>query len=573
MKIARAPSISVGVLQDGEIIFTKSFGLRDIERGLEANSDTSYLIASCSKMFTATALNLLDSEAKLSFKNTIRTHLPTFDPSEDPEIGREATLFDACRHSTGLANPNVIYMGPDGVISNAAEDHIAMVNALPTSNESGQRFRSWWYYSNATFGLLPLVVEAVSNTTFAEFLKKRILEPLGLHQTLLFESDVENNRNIAYPYAPQSDGSWAKIESRVTSENHSPMLGALGMRSSINDMLGFFAAVMNRYDEVKDKSPRHPLLPAATLNPLGHITKLWKTWWTRPINDGFANETAYMLGWYRTTLPTSALGLFSTNNYPRQNEPDNQVTLGRDTEPLTLYGHNGNANGSTAAGYVFPDSHAAVVALSNVSHECDAAEAATRILIQALFNLKPEVDCVSALRKARYLRLKKRADAVSGWVDHRDVSKYKSSPEDFLGSYIGLNTSRISFIRSHTASARLAVKFADNDAGICDLEPFNADALSFFNTDTDSWLARGMLDWDYYTVGVFEFIRDENGEVVGLWWQWEENDWPGLWVRQKEGMSDEDVQGVIEKFGRFRKPTEASKADVVDADLGPYHFV
>lgn len=141
-------------------------------------------------------------------------------------------------------------------------------------------------------------------------------------------------------------------------------------------------------------------------------------------------------------------------------------------------------------GYVFPDSHTAVVAFSNVSHECDAAEAATRILIQALFNLKPQVDCISALGEARDRRLKKREIALAGWADHHDVSKYTGSPDEFVGSYVGLNTSRISIIRSNTASAKVAVKFADNEAGICELEPYNANALSFFPTNTDSWLAR-----------------------------------------------------------------------------------
>ncbi|KAJ6016216.1 hypothetical protein N7540_010807 [Penicillium herquei] len=115
------------------------------------------------------------------------------------------------------------------------------------------------------------------------------------------------------------------------------------------------------------------------------------------------------------------------------------------------------------------------------------------------------------------------------------------------------------------ASAKVAVKFADNEAGICELEPYNADALSFFPINTDSWLAQGMLDWDYYTVGVFEFARGENGEVVAMWWQWEETDWPGLWVRHNEGMSEEDVRRVIEKFGRYRKPKEAKEASEVDA--------
>lgn len=137
----------------------------------------------------------------------------------------------------------------------------------------------------------------MSEVPFARFIKERILDPLGLHQTLLFESDVQSNSNIAYSYAIQSDGSWARIETCVTSENDSPVLGSQGIRSSVNDMLGFFAAVMNRYDAVKETTPRHPLLPEAACNPLGCITNLWNTWWTKPTNDGFKNETAYTLGW------------------------------------------------------------------------------------------------------------------------------------------------------------------------------------------------------------------------------------------------------------------------------------
>ncbi|KAJ5703966.1 hypothetical protein N7493_011104 [Penicillium malachiteum] len=56
---------------------------------------------------------------------------------------------------------SIVYLGPDGIIANTAKDHIAMVSALPTSNDAGRRFCSWWYFSSAVFGLLPLVIEAV----------------------------------------------------------------------------------------------------------------------------------------------------------------------------------------------------------------------------------------------------------------------------------------------------------------------------------------------------------------------------------------------------------------------------
>jgi hypothetical protein len=65
-------------------------------------------------------------------------------------------------------------------------------------------------------------------------------------------------------------------------------------------------------------------------------------------------------------------------------------------------------------------------------------------------------------------------------------------------------------------------------------------------------LAKGMLDWDYYKVGIFEFVRKE-GQVVGLWWQWDELDYPGLWVRVREGMGQKEIDDVLAEFGRFRK--------------------
>lgn len=243
------------------------------------------------------------------------------------------------------------------------------------------------------------------------------------------------------------------------------------------------------------------------------------------------------------------LGWGSLNNYGDALES----IIGRESEPHTLYGHAGHVNGSDATAYIFPDSHTAIVTMSNASDGNNAAEAAARIMIQAVFDLKPHVDVPSQLQEAGKRRFQTRANKVAEWESHRDVTAYTSDPEDFLGAYIGLNTSRVSITKSDTAAAQVAVQFAGQTAGICDLEPYNVDSLSFLPTDNDTFLSRGMLDWDCYTVGVFEFQRDSDGQVVGFWWQWEQSDWPGLWVKQKDGMTEQETEEIISKFGRFRK--------------------
>lgn len=560
MEVSNSPSISLGVMHEGIVIFRKSIGLRDVEAHLEATSDTSYFIASCSKMLTATALGILVEEEKITWDDPIRKHLPDFSPIEDPRIGEEATIIDACRHTTGLAN--ILFQGPNGALVHRAEDHIAMVNALPTFSEDGQRFREDWNYSSGAFGLLALIVEAVTEMSFSQFLRQRILQPLGLEQTLVSEADVTENDNLAHPYVRMANGEWSKITNRTTTEHHSPVLASLGIRSSVNDLLCFFAAVMDRFHlEKSDEHPQQLRDEGAQKNPMRQITSMWNNWWTYPVEDGFENDTAYTLGWYRTTIPSGALGLISYNSFHDEEDDDAWLghIIGRESEPRTLYGHNGIANGSLATAYCFPSSRTAIVVLSNAAEAGDASETVSQILIQALFDLRPAIDLLPALRGQRERCLKAHDAVVRDWEQGRDVSKYTNTAggsrgEDFIGSYIGLNTCRISITASDTAEAKVAIVFNDDQASKCDLEPYNADALSFFVREHDRLLAKSMIDWDYYKVGVLEFVRD-GGVVVGFWWQWDRGDYPALWVRIGNGTGEEEqVKRVSEKFGRFLKP-------------------
>ncbi|KAL7917807.1 beta-lactamase/transpeptidase-like protein [Trichoderma austrokoningii] len=456
--VCKAPSISIGILHQGKVLYRKSLGLRDVESNLDANSDTSYLLGSCSKLLTSAAVGIL-AESQLSWTDLISKHIPGFNPAGDPRIGQQATIVDACRHSTGLANPN-------------AEDHVALLNALPTSNDSGQRFNSWWYYSNATFGVLSNVIKA----------------------TLVARAEVLSNNNIAHPYVQMEDGHWAKIENGLTSKTYALGVASMGMRSSVNDLLTFCAAVMNRYYCEKNIHPPQELLYPARENPLRQISSMWRWWWSQIIDDGFHNNTAYMLGWWRTTMPTSALGQLSYNVIHRRED-----IIGRNSEPRTVYGHNGITEGSVATTYLIPSSHSAIVVLSNAADAGDAAEATAQIMLQALFDLQPSVDLVAAAQLSRNERLERHEKMISTWQENRDVSRYKVASEELVGSYISLNVSRINIVRSDKSPSGLAVVFADQESSRCELEPYNSDSLSYLPMKHDELLARGMIDWDYWT--------------------------------------------------------------------------
>lgn len=511
-------------------------------------------------MITCTAIGILVADNRLAWDDLIRKHLPTFDPLGDPTIGEKATIIDVCRHSTGLGNATSILAGPGGTIFNKAEDHIALVNALPTENKSGQRFQKDWWYSNVAFGLLAQIIETVSEMPFSEFLQKRIFQPLRMSHTNTIENESEANANIAFPYVRLSDGTWSQVETCKTTKAHRPVLASFAMCSSVNDMLAFMAAVLNQYNEERGLDVLQPLVNPRSTNPLQQIGPMWNYWWTRPVADGYENNSAYTLGWYRTTIPTAALGMCSYNRSGDINRSYLNASniLGKDSPKRTLYGHNGNTNGFVATAYVFPDDRTAIVALSNAVSAGDAAETATRIMIQALFNLRPRVSSLQPLRDYRDRSLRTHAWMIGDWRRGRETSRFTGALKDFVGTYVGLNTVRISILATQSDNSsnepvQLAVVFGDNPASECALEHYNADMLSFLPMDRDTLLSRGMLEWHHCKMGIFEFVRDEeDGTVAGFWWQWDSYEFPSLWVRDQAGMGQQQIQEVLDKFGQFR---------------------
>ncbi len=550
-EICRAPSISVGVLHHGEVVFRKSLGLRDVAANLEADSNTSYLVGSCSKLFTATAVGMLVGD-ELAWDDCISKHLPDFDPKGDPDIRSQATIADAGHHSTGLANPNAVFTGPGGVLNLKGEDHIAFVNAIPTSNESGQRFNRMWNYSNVVFGLLADVIAASSKMPFASFLRDRLCGPLGLSQTLLSEADVRDNANIAHAYVQRDDGDWCRINHSYTTDTYGAILASMGMRTSVNDMLAFLAAVMSRYDEERNRQPPMELLPQSTRNPLKNISSMWNRWWSRPWDDGFNNNTVYTPGWFRTTVPTSALGMTAYNPVHRRED-----IIGKESKPRTVYGHSGVLSGSVATAYVIPGSRSAVVAFSNGT-DGDAAETASQILLQALFDLKPAVDLLPSAKASVAKRREMHEDVVKEWRERMNVALYDASPEELQGTYLGLGISRIHIVPSDSAVSGLAVTFTDAAEVQTDLEPYNQDSLTFQPVDYCDRFEKCMIDWDSWSVGVFNFVREAEestsqpgggkGPFVGLRWQYDELDRPGFWVKLSDGMSDDEVAAIAKAY-------------------------
>jgi CubicO group peptidase (beta-lactamase class C family) len=100
-------SISVGVLHQGEVLFTGSTGDRDVAKQEKADNHTLYTLCSISKSFVAAAVGILVDRGKCNWTDPVGPYLPEFKTNGDPRVASEATFNDFLRHSGGLANPIV----------------------------------------------------------------------------------------------------------------------------------------------------------------------------------------------------------------------------------------------------------------------------------------------------------------------------------------------------------------------------------------------------------------------------------------------------------------------------------
>ncbi|KAL2835337.1 beta-lactamase/transpeptidase-like protein [Aspergillus pseudoustus] len=534
--ITQTPSITFGIIHHGQVIFKNSIGHRDSALALPADSETIYMLGSCSKMFTSAAAGILVEEGKLSWTDRIQKYLPEFNPEGDPRLGLEADIIDCLRHTTGLASPTMLTVGPRGTIASVEEDLVAILNVMPTRNPATgeQRFNREWLYNNAAVGLVALIIERISGQRFADFLRERLLEPLGMSRTAVTRSDIEADGNVAAPCTKLSDGTFYQLpDSSWPCDHHSPLLAGMGMRSSLNDMLTWCTAVLDA--ERSETDPNYKRI--VPNNPLKQMRRVRRGYWTRPADDpDFSKPAAYGMGWFRVDLPSSKLSSFSGNSLSQSNGHKLHLhyIVGKDSvaTPFPAVGHTGGMRGSIFSVYTFPDTQSAVVTATNGRDLGDASDFTAQILVQALFGLTPGVDLIPwALKEAGLAANQYRVHIEEPWEQGRRPDDTERDYMLYVGEYSGFNDRfRLMIAASTLSQAPLSIVFNRRLDSECPLVFYQTDVYSFFRPDEDYAKTQAIIAKNFKQM-LLRFQVDEQGSVEGLYWQWDTEAEPA-WFRK-----------------------------------------
>jgi CubicO group peptidase (beta-lactamase class C family) len=273
------PGMVVGIVKDGELIFTGSYGVLEEGKPGKPDAHTLYGIASISKAFTSMVMAMLVEEGKLNWDDKVVDYLPYFE-LYDPWVSSQVTIRDILSHRVGLGtfSGDVIWYKSDF----SAEEIIRLARHVPKARE----FRSEYGYSNLMYITAGEVIRVVTGKSWSENVKERIFEPLGMSRSLTSPKDIAAMDNFCTPHA-REDGVNIPIEWEDWEE-----IGATGgIISSVNDLAKWMIFNLN-HGTIDGKS----LITARNRNIMWTPHVSFTVDHTRP-NEFNQRFSTYGLGW------------------------------------------------------------------------------------------------------------------------------------------------------------------------------------------------------------------------------------------------------------------------------------
>lgn len=268
----------------GEVAYLKVWGYRDTETRAPLRPDDIFRIASQSKAITSLAVMMLWEEGRFLLDDRVSRYLPAFakpqvltsfnasDTTWESEPARsEITIRQLLTHTSGIDYPSIgspefraIYAKagvPSGIGNDRDRlgDKMTVLGGLPLRHQPGERF---------TYGLnsdvLGHLVEVLSGQPFDEFLRTRIFEPLGMHDTWFYLPAEKHDRLVTLhdgesgTVVPMRTRAYDDVDPNYPRLRGTYFSGGAGLSSTVEDYARFLQFFLNggEYDGVRLLGPK-----------------------------------------------------------------------------------------------------------------------------------------------------------------------------------------------------------------------------------------------------------------------------------------------------------------------------
>ena len=235
------PGFSLGILTPSKVLFSKGYGLANLEYNRPNSPAAVYNIASLSKQFTAACVALLILRDSLSLDDPVAKYVP--------QVGQYADTI-RIKHLVYMTSgiPEYHRLPRKNGLNWNMYDYFTVDTAIQASlSQPKLDFApgSQWAYSNVNYMLLTKIVEKVSGQRFSAFARANLFAPLGMHSTQVNDDVTVVIPNRATGYLPLSPGLIEQTRQAgyylhdrtgyAQTHRNAPHYGGSGVFTSIND--------------------------------------------------------------------------------------------------------------------------------------------------------------------------------------------------------------------------------------------------------------------------------------------------------------------------------------------------
>lgn len=374
MKLYHTPGVALVVVKGNEIVLSKGYGYRNIEKKLPVDNNTLFAIGSSTKAFTSTLIMQLVEAGKVSLNSPVKAYLPDFKLS-DAYVTEQLSVEDLLTHRSGIPRNDLLWY----VTDLSREELYHRLAYLPLTKP----MRTTFQYNNLMYMTAGYLVGKMNASTWEETITKNLLVPLEMNSTNTDVIATQKTDDYATPYitADTTNQScpWFVIKSCAPA-------GAIN--SNLTDMAKWLQFNINK-GKYKDQQLLQESFFTQLISPQFAIEGMS----TNP-EISFTNYgLGWMLKWYRNHFEAS---------------------------------HGGNIDGFTAEVAFYPNDQLGIVILTN-QNESALTGTLKRFVCDVMFDLPYHDWAISAKQSSKENKEEPIAidvDRVKGTKPSHDLAAY-----------------------------------------------------------------------------------------------------------------------------------------------------
>lgn len=195
----KVPGLSFALVDRDGILWATGFGYTDYDLKTPVTTDTTFLICSISKTFTATAVMIAVQDGLLELDAPIIEYLPQFTVNsrfeENPE--KKITLRHLLSHTSGIAFEAPVGNGREPSYG-SLEEHVMSVSDTWLRHKVGERYS----YSGLGYDLVAYIIQVQSGQPFAKYLEDKVFTPLNMTNCSVDPEFIRHHPNRAVGHMP-----------------------------------------------------------------------------------------------------------------------------------------------------------------------------------------------------------------------------------------------------------------------------------------------------------------------------------------------------------------------------------